>query len=85
MNYTWRLYPLNQFLAINSPVNTFSGDTPPTVGKILQALGVGSSDNPTLTKVSDSYWLVSYGFPAVGSPDTGGNAPCVFACVGTPT
>lgn len=85
MNYTWHLYSLNQFAAVNSPAKSFSGDTPPTAPTILQALGVSSSDNPTLTRVLDNYWVLSFATPALGSPETGNNAICVYACVGTPT
>lgn len=84
MNFTWRLYPLYPS-AINTPNQTFQGNEPPVAADLLNGIGVGSADNPQLTKVMDNYWLLTFAYPSVGSPDSNIQYPCIFAVEGTPT
>lgn len=82
MNYNWRAYPLNPLT--NSPSQIWTGNEPPALATLLHDIGVASSDNPTLTRVLDNYWVLSFATPALGSPETGNNQPCVFAMIGQP-
>ncbi len=83
MNFIWHLYPLNPSF-VNTPQQHFTGNDAPTVLVLTQALGIDSADNPAMTKVLEDYYLFSFGYPALGSPQNGGNVAVVYACIRTP-